>query len=92
MTDAELRQAVAANVRRRMEADPSLDSQPKLGARAGISKSTVGYILRAENDCSIDKIAALARAFGCDPWELMVVDEESRLEAWRRIMTLPPPR
>jgi transcriptional regulator with XRE-family HTH domain len=86
VTDAELRQALASNVRKRMQADESMNSQPKLAAKAGIGKSTVGYVLQAENDATLGTIAALARAFGCEPWELLVQDEDNREAAWRRIM------
>lgn len=86
VTDAELRQALAANVRKRMEADANLNSQPKLAAKAGIGKSTVGYVLAGENDATVGTIAALARAFSCEPWELLVEDERAREAAWRRLM------
>lgn len=87
VTDSELRQALATNVRRRMNADEALNSQPKLAGKAGISKSTVGYVLGAENDATIGTVAALARAFGCEPWELLVADDQTRETAWRRIMS-----
>lgn len=86
VTNAELRHALASNVRRRMEADESLNSQPKLAVKAGIGKSTVGYVLAGENDATVATIAALARAFGCEPWELLVADEKAREAAWRRLM------
>ena len=87
MTDAKLRQALAANVRKRMDNDPEqFGSQPKLAVKAGISKSAIGYVLGAENDATLSTIAALARAFGCQPWELLVEDDAAREAAYRRIM------
>jgi transcriptional regulator with XRE-family HTH domain len=86
VTDAELRLALASNVRARMEADQALNSHPKLAAKAGIGKSTIGYVLSGSNDATISTVAALARAFGCQPWELLVHDEAAREAAYRRIM------
>jgi hypothetical protein len=86
VTDAELRQAVARNVQARMDADPDLKSSVKLAARSGVSKSAINYVLAADNDCTIATIAGLARAFRCQPWELMVADEDDRAAGWRRLM------
>ncbi len=69
-----------------MESDPALNSQPKLAAKAGLGKSTIGYVLSGANDATIATIAALARAFGCEPWELVIDDDNAREAAYRRIM------
>lgn len=81
VTDAELRQVLADNIRKRMKADPSLNSQPKLGARAGIGKSTVGFALQGaegDNNVTLYTLAGLAHAFKCEPWELLIEDDATR--------------
>lgn len=69
-----------------MKADPALGTQVALGAKAGLSKSTIGYVLAGTNDATIATIAALARALDCEPWELLVQDEATRERAYRTIM------
>lgn len=69
-----------------MAANESINSQPKLAAKAGIGKSTVFYVLQGENDATIGTVAALARAFGCQPWELLVDPDNPLEDIVRRLL------
>lgn len=55
-----------------MKANPALDTDMKMEAKSGVGKSTVHRYRRAESNASIEHIAELARALGCQPWELLV--------------------
>jgi transcriptional regulator with XRE-family HTH domain len=47
-----------------MEKHPTLRTQAKLAARAGLAQKSVSRICRAEVDATIDSLAAIARALG----------------------------
>lgn len=81
VTDDELRQVFKANLERLMRANPGLDSGPKLEAKSGIGKSTISRWLETppQSAPTLDSIAAIARAFGVQPWELLV-DERTSAE------------
>lgn len=86
VTDEELRRVLARNVRERMEKNPALGSYPKLGAASGLGKSTIGHVLACDGAATLDTIAALARAFRCQPWELLADDDSTRREALKRML------
>jgi hypothetical protein len=86
VTNEALRRALARNVRERMEKDPTLNSGPKLGLRAGLGKSTIQHVLNQDAAATIDTVAALARAFGCQPFELLVDSDAARAEALKRML------
>lgn len=84
------RQILAANLARLMAISPQLKSQPAVGRAAGIAASHVGRALRQDSAITLDALDALARAFGCEAWELLADGEHTREEAIRR-MLLPAP-
>lgn len=84
VTNEELRRVLARNVRVRL--DKHQWSQTKLGSESGMGKSTIGHILACDAAATLDTVAQLARAFGCQPWELLVDEEATRREALKRML------
>lgn len=51
---------------------PNLNSEKKVSEAAGIGQATVNRILNVEGSTSIGVLAAIARAFGRDAYELIL--------------------
>jgi len=66
------REVLARNVRMRRAALRL--SQEALATRAGLHRTYVGAIERAERNVGIDMVFALADALQCEPGELLKVD------------------
>lgn len=70
------RQLVAKNLARLMAGSPSLNTQEKVGSKAGIKQRTVGYLLNPESadmkSPKLDTVEKVAQAFGLEPWVLLV--------------------
>jgi transcriptional regulator with XRE-family HTH domain len=90
MGEKEARQVLARNVRDRMGRDANLDTQPKLSAKSKVAQPHISRILRGTSGATIDAIAKLAGAFGCQPWELLVDTELTREAALRRMILGAP--
>lgn len=88
--DNKTRKTLARNLRRRMEESADLKSQPAVSARSGVSQTHISRMLRCTSAATVDMLEQLARAFRCQPWELLVDDDEMRAEAVRRILRPPP--
>lgn len=73
-----------------MAADESVGKQKRLAAKSGIDQSYISKLLKLKASASIETLDALARAFRCQPWELLVDDEAIREEAVRRILSREP--
>lgn len=86
MAEASARQTLARNIRDRMGRMPDLDTQDKLSAKSGVAQPHISRILRCTSGASIDRIAKLARALGCQPWELLVDTELTRQAALERMI------
>jgi transcriptional regulator with XRE-family HTH domain len=78
MTTADIREILATNLRALMDSSEHLKSTPaierateKLGCKVG--KSTVDRALKSETPLNIDYLQAIARVFGVDAWQLLVV-------------------
>lgn len=84
--DKKTRKTLARNLKRRMEESTDLKSQPAVAARSGVSQTHISRMLRGTSAATVDMLDALGRAFRCQPWELLVDDEEMRAEAVRRIL------
>ena len=63
---------LAANLSALKVASADLDSQGKIGARAGINQRTVGRILNMEHEPTVGQLGKLAAIFGLEPWKLLV--------------------
>lgn len=81
-----LRQVLAANLRAAMQKNPAISTQPKLEAKSGVGQSTISRILKEQGAATLDVIADLAKAVGCQPWELLVDDDETREAALARMI------
>lgn len=90
MVEKELRQTLARNVADRMHRDANLDTQQKLSGRSKIAQPHISRILRGTSAPTIDALARLARAFGCQPWELLVDTELTRQAALRQMILGTP--
>lgn len=63
MSKQDTKAILARNLRRLMDRTPALDTQVKVAARASISQSTVGRLLRGEVYAQLSQVEALAEAF-----------------------------
>lgn len=68
-------EVVAENLRRWMIADNVLNSQQRVGEKAGIAQATVQRVLSKEASTTIGTLAAIADAFGRQAFELLVPKE-----------------
>lgn len=82
---AKVRDIVAKNVSARMAAGP-LKTQKLLSARAGISQSHVSRIENGASGITIDRLELVAIALGCEPYELLLDDEQARRALIERLM------
>lgn len=82
MENMQLRQTLAANLRKAMEDD----TQAEVAKRAGVAQSHISRILRCEASATTDLIAALARALKLQPWELLADNEATRRAALERML------
>ena len=64
------------NLRRLMEADRQLQSQPRLAAASRVAQTSIGRILRGEQSPTLDVVHKLAHAFGLEAWQMLVPDLE----------------
>lgn len=62
-----------------MAATPSLDSGPKLEAKSGVGASSISRWLRdpPASAPTLDSLQAIAKAFGVQPWELLLDEHAS---------------
>jgi transcriptional regulator with XRE-family HTH domain len=65
-------ETLAANLRALMGAREELRTQARVGAKAGMDQRTVGRILNREHAPTLPQLDGLARAFGLEPWQLLV--------------------
>ena len=69
----ELRRVVAGNLRR-LRREKGL-SQEDLGAAAGLHRTYVGSVERAERNVSLDSLAALDGGLAVETWQLLYPGE-----------------
>lgn len=65
---------------------PGMDTQMAVAKKAGIGQSHLSRLLRCEASATTDLIAALSRALGVQPWELLVDTAATREAAIRRML------
>ena len=83
----------AANLQRRMDANPAWDSDHKIesATNGGVTKSSVYRYRKAQSYPNLKQIALLAKLFRCPPW-LLLVDPDAPLEDVLRNLMPPPSR
>lgn len=85
------RKLLAKNIKARMDRNPDLSSQTALAGKSGVAQSYISRILRSKSGATIDQIWKIAKAFGCQPFELLVDSEEIRRVAIERVLAGPGP-
>jgi hypothetical protein len=71
-------EVVAENVKRCMQESRDYNSGPAIYRKTGVSVGTLSRILNKEVATGIDTLERLAEVFECEPWELMIPDDETR--------------
>lgn len=72
-----------------MDRSPSLTSQTALARASKVAQSYLSRVLRGESAATVDTIEAIAKAFTCAPWELLVDSEAIRRVAIERVLAGP---
>ena len=80
---------VARNIAERMKKHTACDTQVKLAKRAGISQSHVSRLVNKAASATIGRLAKVAHALGCEPYELMLDDDQARRAMIERLMHGP---
>lgn len=70
------RHILASNLKRLMQQHPALGTLPKLTEASGVSNGTLDRIRRAVVATRVDELQPLAKAFGMEPWQLLVPPAE----------------
>lgn len=90
------RDVIAANLRDLMARWPLPEDQrfKRLRNESSIANGTLERILKAAVDTGVDKLVPLARAFGLEPWELLVPPDkrEAVHHLVRAIDAVSPPQ
>lgn len=84
-----LRETLAKNLKRLMDASSDAKLQEDLEARPGVSQSTISRILLCQAATNVDVLEALARGLRVQPWELLVDTKATREQAFKRILGEP---
>jgi transcriptional regulator with XRE-family HTH domain len=82
-----LREILARNLKNQMEVRGL--TQKELEAKSGVAQSHISRILRRDAGATIDRVAEIAGALGCQPWELLANTEATRRAALERMITGP---
>jgi hypothetical protein len=81
-----LRQIVAENLDRLMEAHGIPDNNSAAGRKTKVIHSTIRRIRNQEISTTIDTLEQIATGFGVQTWELLVDGDAARAVAWQRLM------
>lgn len=95
-------QILADNLNRLMQAHPQLDNNVAVARAAGTTHSHIRRIRRQESMATIEMLDRIARAFGLEPFQLLMDGEEMRrisdmLKSWgsaipdEKMSRHPPP-
>ena len=63
--------ALAENLRTLMDANPALNSNPKLGEKTGLGASAISRLVGGANT-TMATVDTLAKVFHVEPWQLLV--------------------
>lgn len=72
--DMDTAKVISQNLTSWMEATPALDTFKKLSVRSGVGFGTVRRAKNGDGNITVEKLAAIAQAFGRQPAELLVPD------------------
>lgn len=65
-----------SNLRKLMQADRKLRTQPAVAQASKVGQRSVGRILGGEQSPTLDMVHKIAGAFGLEPWQMLVPDLE----------------
>jgi transcriptional regulator with XRE-family HTH domain len=71
-TETEIGMIAAGNLVRWMDGNRELSSQQKVADKSGVSQATINRLLRNEASLTLNSVAAIAKAFGRRPYELLI--------------------
>lgn len=74
-----------------MEKDPSIKTQQLLEEKSGLVQATISRVLNCGGDATLATLTALARAIGCEPYELLIDDDSTRRAIVERYLRGPNP-
>lgn len=86
---SDINEIVARNIRTRMMASDLTNKQTKLAGRAKISQSHVSRLINKASSATIGRLAKVAHALGCEPYELLLDDDQARRALIERLMSGP---
>lgn len=81
MEKNKLREILARKLQAAIDAG---ETQTSLAQRSGISQQHISRLLRCDAAPTIDALVGLAQALRCQPFELLLDDDELRDEIYRR--------
>lgn len=82
-----VRDVIASNLVRLMKEHRI--KQPKLASKSGVSQATISRMKSGSADPStlaIERVDAVARGLGCEAWELLIDDAETRKKIVERFL------
>lgn len=65
------------------------ETQTSLAQKAGTSQAHISRLLNCEAAATVDLLPGLAKALRCQPWELLLDDEEARKEILAKLIGRP---
>lgn len=89
--DMDIAKVISQNLTSWMEATPALDTFKKLSVRSGVGFGTVQRAKNGDGNITVEKLAAIAQAFGRQPAELLVPDAGNATGPAATTVCIPPP-
>lgn len=84
----DISKVISANLTDWMSTTPSLDTFKKIALKSGVGFGTVQRTKNGDGNITVEKLTAIARAFGRHPAELMIqpesIDEAADIREYRR--------
>lgn len=87
----DIAKVISQNLTSWMEATPALDTFKKLSVRSGVGFGTVQRAKNGDGNITVEKLAAIAQAFGRQPAELLVPDAGNATGPAATTVCIPPP-
>lgn len=89
--DMDIAKVIAENLTEWMREDASLDTLQKVESKSGVGFGTVRRAKNGDGNITVEKLAAIAQAFGRQPAELLVPDAGNATGPAATTVCIPPP-